>query len=113
METEFHHVNVFFYEKLQEVIIQNLHNNDLYADTVAKALLISKSTLNRKLKVLGKPSINEFIKEIRLQKSIDILSSGVKVSEVSARVGFKSPSYFTHCFKAHYHRTPARFIKAV
>ena len=113
MGTTFHYVNAFFYEKLQEVIYQNLHNNDLYAETVAKALLISKSTLNRKLKELGKPSINEFIKEFRLQKSIDILSAGYKVSEVSALVGFKSPSYFTHCFKAQYHRTPARFVKSV
>jgi len=105
------HVNDLLYARLKDFLDRNLNKVDLHAEAVAKALLISKSTLNRKLRALGKPAINEFIKEYRLQKAAVILSAGYKVCEVSNKVGFKNPSYFTQCFKAHYHKTPALFAK--
>lgn len=105
------HINDFFYVSLRAFLDRNLKQADLHAEMVARALSISKSTLNRKLKELGKPTINEFIKEYRLQKSIRILSAGYKVREVSKQVGFKRPSYFTQCFKAYYHKTPTAFAR--
>lgn len=105
------HINDLFFAKLQTIIDFNLGNVHLHADTIASAMGISKSTLNRKLKELDEPSINEFIREYRLQKSLVILSAGYTVRETSMRVGFKSPSYFTQCFKARYHETPVGFAK--
>lgn len=105
------HINDLFYASLRTFLDRNLKQADLHAEMVASALFISKSTLNRKLKELGKPSINELIKAYRLQMATRILSAGYKVSEVSKQVGFKSPSYFTQCFKARYHKTPAEFAK--
>ena len=105
------HINDLFYKRLQTFLDANLANIDLHAEMVAIGLEISKSTLNRKLKDLGKPSINDLIKEYRLQQSIKVLSAGYSVSETSKRVGFKNPSYFAQCFKMHYHTTPAWFAK--
>lgn len=105
------HINDLFSKRLQVFLDANLANIDLHAEMVAKELEISKSTLNRKLKELGKPSINDLIKECRLQQSIKVLSAGYTVRETSKRVGFKNPSYFTQCFKMHYHSTPAWFAK--
>ncbi len=105
------HINDLFYKRLQGFLDANLANSDLHAELVAKKLEISKSTLNRKLKELGKPSINDLIKECRLQHSIKVLSAGYTVGETSKRVGFKNPSYFTQCFKMHYNTTPAWFAK--
>ena len=105
------HVNDIFYVRLKTIIDFNLDNVNLHADTIASALTISKSTLNRKLKEMGKPAINELIKEYRLKHSIRILSAGYTVRETSKRVGFKTSSYFTQCFKMYYHATPAWFAK--
>lgn len=107
------HVNDLFFVSLQSIIDFNLDNVHLPATTIASALGISKSTLNRKLKELGEPPIKEFIRESRLQKSLAILSAGYTVRETSKRVGFKSPSYFTQCFKAYYHETPVGFAKRI
>ena len=105
------HINDLFYKRLQTFLEANLANSDLHAEMVAMELEISKSTLNRKLKELGKPPINDLIKECRLQHSVKVLSAGYTVQETSKRVGFKTPSYFTQCFKMHYHTTPAWFAK--
>ena len=106
------HINDLFLAKLPTIIDLNIDNVHLHADTIVSALTISKSTLNRKLKESGEPPINEFIKRYRLQKSLVILSAGYTVRETSKRVGFKSPSYFTQCFKSCYDETPARFFKS-
>lgn len=113
MKKKFLHINDQFYKRLQAFLDRNLDKSDLHAESVARALLISKSTLNRKLREMGHPAINEFIKTYRLKKAIIILVAGYKVREVSHQVGFRSPSYFTQCFKAHYHKTPAAFVKTV
>lgn len=105
------HINDLFFARLQTIIDLNLDNVLLHADTIANAMGISKSTLNRKLKELDEPSINEFIREYRLQKSLVILCAGYTVRETSKRVGFKSPSYFTQCFKACFQENPAGFAK--
>lgn len=113
MQNQLIHVKDLFYARLQIFLDHNLDNKDLRAETFVHALVMSKSTLNRKLKESGKPAINKLIKEYRLQKALIILNAGYKVRETSQRVGFKSPSYFTQCFKAYYHQTPAEWVKKI
>lgn len=104
-------MNELFCKRLLSFLDRNLDNVDLNAELVSKALRLSKSTLNRRLKALGNPTINVFIKAYRLKKSMNILSAGYKVRDVTRKVGFKNPSYFTQCFKAHYHQTPTVFAR--
>lgn len=108
---ELPHVNSIFLSSLSTYLDQNLNNTNIKAGIVAEALAISKSTLNRKLKAIKGKSIAGFIKEYRLQKSAVILSAGYSIHETSNRVGFKTASYFTQCFKAYYHQTPSEFAR--
>lgn len=101
-----------FILKLKGPLDKNLANINLNAELVAREMDMSKSTLNRKLKSILNQGINDFIKQYRLQRAAEFLSAGDKVSEVSQRVGFKTPSYFTQCFKAYYQKTPSAFLKA-
>ena len=78
---------------------------------MATEMEMSKSTLNRKLKSILNQSINDFVKQYRLQRSTELLEAGYKVSEVSQLVGIKTPSYFAQCFKAYYQKTPSAFYK--
>ena len=53
----------------------------------------------------------EFIRMIRLKKSIELLSMNqYNISEVSYMVGFNSISYFNRCFKQQFGLTPSEFI---
>jgi AraC-like DNA-binding protein len=107
------HVNDKFLLKLIEVLDQQLNDAELHADTVANTLGVSKSTLNRRLKGMSKPCINEFIKQHRLKKARTLLSAGYKVCDVSQQVGFKNPAYFSVCFKKWHNKTPSLYSRTL
>ena len=104
-------VKMVFLHKLKRCLDKHLDNVNVNARLMATEMEMSKSTLNRKLKSILNQSINDFVKQYRLQRSTELLEAGYKVSEVSQRVGFKTPSYFAQCFKAHYQKTPSAFHK--
>ena len=69
---------------------------------------VSKATAYRSLtRTLGL-SPREFIKRVRLQRSLELLKSeGATIAEVAYDVGFSSPSYFTRSLKARYGMLPS------
>jgi AraC-like DNA-binding protein len=98
-----------FLLKLKRCLDKHLDNVNVNASLLATEMEMSKSTLNRKLKSILNQSISDFVKQYRLQRSIEFLEVGYKVSEVAQRVGFNTPSYFAQCFKAYYQKTPSAF----
>ncbi len=108
---ELPHVSDVFMTRLQAYIESNIDNTQLQVETVAEAMAMSRSTLNRKMKVLLNISIHDYVKKYRLQKAAVLLSSGHSVTDVTFRVGFESPSYFAQCFKEHFRQTPSEFSK--
>ena len=52
----------------------------------------------------------EMIKNIRLDKAAELLSSSDKtISEISWLVGITSPVYFRNCFKERFGETPSQY----
>jgi AraC-like DNA-binding protein len=45
-----------------------------------------------------------------LQKAAILISSGHSISEAAYAVGFDTASYFSHCFKEEYGKTPTEFL---
>lgn len=105
-------VKMVFLLKLKRCLDKHLDNVHVNARLIATEMEMSKSTLNRKLKSVLNQSISDFVKQYRLQRSIELLEAGHKVSDVSQRVGFTTPSYFSQCFKAYYQKTPSAFQKS-
>jgi len=84
-------------------INKNISDNNLNVENLADELLLSRSKLYRKIKALTGLTANEFIRNVRLEKSKEILeNSEFSISEICYKVGFSSPSYFTKCFKLQY-----------
>ena len=75
---------------------------------LAKELLISRSSLYNKLKALSCMTPNEFILNTRLKYAADLLKhhTELQINEIAYQVGFNSPRYFRHCFKACFNQTP-------
>ena len=86
-----------------------LDDADLGVDYLCKAMAMSRSTLNRKLKSLLNISTNDLIRQYRLQKASQLLASGVDITTAAYQVGFSSPSYFSQCFKEQYGITPSEY----
>ena len=66
----------------------------------------------RKLKSLTNLSGNEFIKNVRLKKAVQLLESeNYNVSEIAYKVGFSDPPYFSRIFKKQYGKSPSDYVE--
>lgn len=101
-----------FISKLTEIVHENLGNENFGVNDLASVYGLSLYSLSRKLNAVRRIKVNRFIREIRLQKALEILSTGaMSASEVSYSVGFSSPAYFTKCFREYFGYTPGEFNK--
>ncbi|WP_077247917.1 response regulator transcription factor [Bacillus sp. FJAT-27986] len=79
---------------------------------VAKQVHVSPPYLSNLFKVEKGFNFGDFLLELRMNKAIDILTTEyVKTYEVSERVGYNNPQYFSICFKKYTGYTPAEFRK--
>jgi signal transduction histidine kinase/ligand-binding sensor domain-containing protein/DNA-binding response OmpR family regulator len=91
-------------------IEDHISDPDLNGDMLSKELGISKTLLYTKLKTITGQTVNEFIRTIRLKKSIDLLLDGeMNITEISMEMGFNSPSYYTKSFTAHFGVSPKEY----
>lgn len=96
-----------FIQKTLKYIETHIDDTNLSAESLAEEMFLSRSQLYRKLKALTGTSVNEFIRNVRLEKAKQLLETKqYSISEVTFKVGFASPSYFTKCFKKRFGKLP-------
>ena len=96
-----------FLQKLTQIVLDNLTNEQFSVEELAVICGISRSQLHKKLKKTTGKSVSQFIREIRLEEAMKMLRQDVAtMSEIAYRVGFNSPAYFNTCFKEHYGYPP-------
>jgi TolB-like protein/AraC-like DNA-binding protein/Tfp pilus assembly protein PilF len=101
-----------FLTRLTEIVEANLGNEQFGVKELAREMGMSRSQIHRKLRSLVQKSGSQFIREIRLQKAMDLLQQNVAtVSEIAYRVGFGSPTYFNKCFHDFYGFPPGEVRK--
>ncbi|MFH4963897.1 nickel-binding protein [Gaetbulibacter sp. M235] len=87
-------------------------NPDFNISQFSESLGYSKSQLNRKLKNLTGQSPNNFLKEFRLHKALDLLhNQNGNISEIAFETGFNSAAYFSKCFLDKYSILPSKYIQ--
>ncbi|NAS13585.1 helix-turn-helix domain-containing protein [Poritiphilus flavus] len=98
-----------FVEKLEQIVLTNLGNEDFNVEELAQTFGASRSLLHRKLKRIKGQSVSQFIREIRLREAMKMLQKDVAtVSEIAYSVGFSSTSYFNTCFHERYGYPPGK-----
>ena len=103
--------DVQFIEKIHQVIEENLDNSDFNIDTIASTIGLSRSAFFKKLKSLTGFAPVDLVKEIRLNKSIELIkNSDMSISEIAFAVGFKDSGYFSKCFRKKYDQTPREYM---
>jgi len=103
-----------FISELTEVILANLRNETFGVKQLAVSMGMSQSCLYQRLHSIKNINIIQFIREIRLQKALEILrNEDLTASEVSYRVGFSSPAYFNSCFHDFFGYTPGNTKKVI
>ena len=90
----------------------NLSNSDITVETMSEALNMSRVHLYKRLNAITGLSPSEFIRDLRLRHAEQlILKSQLSVSEISYRVGFNNPRYFSKYFKEKYGVIPSQYKK--
>ena len=96
-----------FLEQVEAILDKQASNEHFGVTELATEICLSRSQLHRKVHALTGKSASQLIKEHRLHHAQKLLSStDLTVAEIAYQVGFKSPAYFSACYKDHYGRTP-------
>lgn len=104
--------NSEFISKLTQLTLDHLEDEHFGGRQLALLTGMSLSTLNRNLQAAAGKTPNQFIREIRLQKALELLlKENITSSEVSYKTGFGSPTYFSKCFSAFYGYPPGEARK--
>jgi AraC-like DNA-binding protein len=94
------------------VVEKHLADTQFDAETFAREAGMSHSQLNGKLQALLNLDGGQFIHSVRLSRAAELLRDrAATVGEVAARVGFKSPGYFSRCFEKRFGCRPSDFIQ--
>lgn len=101
-----------FMSKAIRIVEDNIDDESFTADDLAEKLYMSRSSLYLKMNsVSGEPPAN-FIRRIRFNKACKFLLEGrYSISEISNKVGFSSPSYFSTSFKKYVGCLPSDYVK--
>jgi signal transduction histidine kinase/ligand-binding sensor domain-containing protein/DNA-binding response OmpR family regulator len=101
-----------FLKKAVEVIERHIDDSTFDAEQLEEALSLSKMQLYRKLKSLTDTAPQEFIRNIRLKRAVQLLGKKqFTVSEVAYRTGFNDPAYFTRVFKKQFGKAPTEYLE--
>jgi signal transduction histidine kinase/DNA-binding response OmpR family regulator/ligand-binding sensor domain-containing protein len=93
--------DIKFIEKAHEVIESNFENQNFDVDKFCKEMGMSRVKLYNKMKGVTGLTPKDFIQNIKLKKASELLIKrpDLLISEITYKLGFSSPRYFSKCFK--------------
>ncbi len=101
-----------FIQDSLKAVEENIDKSDYSVNDLAERLLVTRTTLYRKMQGILGMTPKDFIRDIRLKRAAQLLNdSELTVSEIAYRVGFTSPRYFSKVFLATYGVLPSRYGK--
>jgi signal transduction histidine kinase/DNA-binding response OmpR family regulator/ligand-binding sensor domain-containing protein len=103
-----------FFDKLIRTIDNNLQDAEMDVDFLCRHLFVSRTKLYQKIKSISGQSVGEFIRTVRLKRSIEIMThENISMNEVAERIGMQSSSNFSRTFKKEYGKSPLQFMQAL
>lgn len=103
-----------FILKVNDIVLSNLSDMGFSIEMLCSEIGISRSALYSRIKSLTGMSLSEYIKHVRLQKSLEFFKLGKRsVSDVAYSVGFKTLAHFSRCFSKEFGIAPSEYIAKV
>jgi len=101
-----------FLKEVIRIVEEGMRQPDFNIEDVATAIGMGRTTFFKKLKSLTSLSPVEFVRDMRLKRSKQLLDSGnCTVSDAGYLAGFNSLPYFSTCFKEKYQLSPSAYLK--
>ena len=100
-------------EQVMKVINDNMDNEDLSVDMIAREVGLSRVHLHRRMKELTNQTPHAFIRNTRLQYAEKLLSHSNKtITDIMYACGFSNPASFSTMFKNFYGSSPRDYMQA-
>ncbi len=99
-----------FVESLIGVVEEHYTDPNFDVSSMAAEMKISDRQLQRKVKAMTGQSPMQYLRNFRLDRSLQYLRTGVPVGEAARVIGFSSHAYFTSCFRARFGITPRQLV---
>lgn len=100
-------------ESASDIIKRNYDNPNFDMNTLAAELGMGRSKMFSRLKEVVGLTPNEYTLKLKLEEALRMLQEEPQynVSEISYKLGFTSPRYFSRCFKSFYGVAPQTYRK--
>ena len=97
-------------DRVMTSVEHNMGNSDYTVDMLASDVCMSRASLYRAMQNMLGITPNDFIRNVRLKQAAQLLSdTNLSISDISARVGFGTPRYFTQHFKKMFGVLPSEY----
>ena len=101
-----------FIDRLTDIIYSQISDSALNSDKIAEKMCMSKSQLNRKVRVITDSNTTTYILHIRMEKAKRMLSSNdLPIGDIAMQCGFEDAGYFGRVFKQTFRMTPSQYRK--
>jgi len=97
---------------INDMIRKNISDVKLSVESLSKMVGLSRAQFYRKIKTLTGLTVVEYIRNIRIEESANLLrQEKLSIKEVAGLTGFTDLDYFRNQFKKKYGTTPSNFIE--
>ncbi|MCQ2334690.1 MAG: response regulator [Paludibacteraceae bacterium] len=101
-----------FLAHLLEFMEKNMDNNELSVEDLVHEMALGRTVFFNKLKGLTGLSPVEYIRDVRIKRSAELLlDEKYNITEVAYMVGMNDARYFSKCFKTAFGATPTEYRK--
>ncbi|MDD2797261.1 MAG: two-component regulator propeller domain-containing protein [Bacteroidales bacterium] len=103
-----------FIQRIMKYVEDNIDNSELTIDDIVSNVNFSRSAFFKKLKSLTGLAPVEFLKEMRIQRSAQLIETGeFTISQITYMVGISDPRYFSRCFKQKFGISPREYKEKI
>ena len=101
-----------FLEKAMKTVEDNLAEPEFNVQALLREMGMSQSFLYRRIKSITGQSVVEFIRDVRLKRAAQLLTSTcMRVSDIAYEVGFQDLKHFRTVFQKLYGISPSEYAK--
>ncbi len=98
-------------EEAIKYIKSNYSTESLCLKDIASSVYVNPTYLSSIFKKETGKTIHEYITDVRMNKAKELLDEGMcSLANVSERVGYTDPNYFSKCFKKYFGVSPSNYI---
>lgn len=100
-----------FVDRATAVVRSGIGDEDFSVDVMARQMGMSRTALFSRMKAVTGQTPHAFISGIRLSEAAEMLRQrgDMTISDISWRLNFSSPDYFSRCFKKAFGMTPQQY----